>query len=383
MTVKLTENEINIRLNKRGLKIVVFGGTTRSKSTFSCSSGHLFNARTNHVLQGNGCPACVKLSFEDARIRAKTKLNAELLSFNGTDKASTFMCQTGHIFTGVFSAATRSDKSNGCPVCKSRKRFCKYKKMLFEKGFSLISLGDYKNVNSIVSCKNGHVDVYSIANILNDYVSCKMCKTSIEDRVLSFCNINKVTLITTYADRVQVLCTKGHLRDLTCEALIYGNVKSCPECKKLPENLIHERLRGRTIKMTKYGGGVHKKSTFTCLKCDLVWSAITKNVIDGSDCPNCAPYGGFNPAKKSWVYFLLSGCGKYCKVGITNKPKQRIRQLKKSTPFSFTVYKMKQMDGEKCRRFETEMHNKYESVGFSGFSGATEWLFSNDKLLNE
>ena len=66
--------------------------------------------------------------------------------------------------------------------------------------------------------------------------------------------------------------------------------KGCPVCsksKKLTEEECHKRLDGRDLKMVKYGGGVHKKSIFKCLLCLEEWGTAFNHVSNGSNCPKC------------------------------------------------------------------------------------------------
>lgn len=74
----------------------------------------------------------------------------------------------------------------------------------------------------------------------------------------------------------------------------------------------------------------------------------------------------------------------FCKIGISNNHKKRIKQLKSSTPFGFNIIEIFSDDsGEKISNIERMFHKKYESAGFSGFDGATEWLKFSPELLEE
>ena len=90
--------------------------------------------------------------------------------------------------------------------------------------------------------------------------------------------------------------------------------------------------------------------------------------LSGHKCASCAEYG-FKPYLKNYVYVL--NAGEFRKVGITNKPKQRIAQLRKSTPFQFKVDTV--VEVENARIEETRLHRLYPSAGLTGFDGATEW----------
>lgn len=102
--------------------------------------------------------------------------------------------------------------------------------------------------------------------------------------------------------------------------------------------------------------------------------------LSGQGCPSCAKTG-FDPSKNAIVYFLF-GDG-IVKVGITNKIKQRLEQIKSSTPFDFNLIHKIKTDGVKAREIEKHYHKKYESAGLTGFDGATEWLRYSPELMDE
>lgn len=102
----------------------------------------------------------------------------------------------------------------------------------------------------------------------------------------------------------------------------------------------------------------------------------------GTGCPRCAKYG-YQLDKTGYLYALRSECGRYVKIGISNNPSQRHRQLELATPFNFNLVEQVHGDGVKIAGLEKSFHEKYESAGFTGFSGATEWLVFSDELLSE
>lgn len=106
------------------------------------------------------------------------------------------------------------------------------------------------------------------------------------------------------------------------------------------------------------------------------------NHLMGQGCSKCAKTG-FDTLSEGYVYFLISESGKHIKVGITNKLKQRLTRLSKCTPFSFSVIKYYQLDGETCRFLETYYHKSYASAGLKGFDGCTEWLKYSKELMSE
>ena len=97
------------------------------------------------------------------------------------------------------------------------------------------------------------------------------------------------------------------------------------------------------------------------------------NHLSGQGCPGCAQ-SGFDQTKPATMYAIRSDCGQYVKIGITNNFKRRFRKLKHVTPFDVSVIERIECDGQTARQFEKMFHDKFESAGFTGFNGATEWL---------
>jgi len=112
------------------------------------------------------------------------------------------------------------------------------------------------------------------------------------------------------------------------------------------------------------------------------WSAAVNNLLNGRGCPRCAKYG-FQLDKTGYLYALRSECGKYVKVGISNNPSQRHKQLELATPFGFSCIEQFEDDGAKIAELEKYFHGKYERAGFTGYGGATEWLVCTPQLLEE
>ena len=129
--------------------------------------------------------------------------------------------------------------------------------------------------------------------------------------------------------------------------------------------------------------GKDSKANVRCEIDGFEWSATAHNLVNNRNgCPRCAKYG-YQLDKTGYLYALRSECGMYVKVGISNKPSQRHRQLKLATPFVFSCVESIAGDGVKIYELEKYFHSKYESAGFTGFDGATEWLKCTNALLSE
>lgn len=103
------------------------------------------------------------------------------------------------------------------------------------------------------------------------------------------------------------------------------------------------------------------------------WTATYSNfVLSGNGCSTCSRVG-FDYNGDGYLY-ALSGNG-LIKIGISNNPKNRIKNLKKSTPFSFDVIDVIQLSsGAEAKSVERSFHKDFLSANLTGFDGATEWL---------
>ena len=107
------------------------------------------------------------------------------------------------------------------------------------------------------------------------------------------------------------------------------------------------------------------------------------NHISGKGCPGCMSCG-FDRTKVGFLYVLRSECGRYMKIGITNKPVQRHAQLSRATPFSFKRIELIDGPGDRIANLEKELLAKYEPAGFTEtFDGSTEWRLWSDSIRHK
>ncbi|MGI4260903.1 GIY-YIG nuclease family protein, partial [Klebsiella pneumoniae] len=69
------------------------------------------------------------------------------------------------------------------------------------------------------------------------------------------------------------------------------------------------------------------------------------------------------------------------KIGITGNAERRFRELSRETPFEFSTVAQLDGNGNDILDLEKVFHQNFESSGFSGFDGATEWLKFNPDIL--
>ena len=108
---------------------------------------------------------------------------------------------------------------------------------------------------------------------------------------------------------------------------------------------------------------------------------IPNSHLSGHGCPKCTT-GGFNPDKQAYLYFLLdTETHSRVKIGISNVPDTRLRDLKNRTPFTLERIDLFETPPTATLQLESFCHSQLESANLTGFDGATEWFkFDGGKL---
>lgn len=185
-----------------------------------------------------------------------------------------------------------------------------------------------------------------------------------------------------------VKCTScGHSWSPKAHNLLIGT--GCPACainkQRTPAEQILKGINDSAgvafIAWPNGYTGRRSRVTLKCLDCSLEWTTSLNSTLRGSGCPSCAKYG-FDDASSGVLYVLMSHCGGFAKVGITNYFENRMRQLSSATPFEWsTLARIPCEVGKEARSMESEAHRLFDSAGFSNFDGATEWLKVTSGLL--
>ena len=114
-----------------------------------------------------------------------------------------------------------------------------------------------------------------------------------------------------------------------------------------------------------------------------VFDQTPTNHLSGRGCPGCMSCG-FDRTKVGFLYVLRSECGRYMKIGITNKPDQRHIQLSRTTPFSFDCIELIEGPGDQIANLEKELLAEYQPAGFTEtFDGSTEWRLWSDSIRHK
>lgn len=110
-----------------------------------------------------------------------------------------------------------------------------------------------------------------------------------------------------------------------------------------------------------------------------IYYPSVSTLLRGSRCPACSA-GGYSVNKPGHCYLLKSECGSLLKIGISNDPTQRVKELVRFTPFAFELVMVKPMAGPKAPVVEAMIKRRFASAHLSGFNGASEWLIMDDAI---
>lgn len=258
----------------------------------------------------------------------------------------------------------------------------------------------------VVRCIIGHEEwVANVGNLVDSGSGCPKCGLILsankrrKSEMDVICKINKslnikfVRWASEYRNgRSKAIC-RCDIDGFEWPALIDDLIvkgSGCPQCSGNRRWTSGEREMQinslPNIQFVRWSGEYRNQLSRAICRCKVdgfEWSTTVNNLLShGSRCPQCAECG-YNPGKKGYLYSLLSECGNYIKVGISNKPSKRLRKLEKSTPFKFSLIEQISGDGAKIAKIEKYFHSKYERAGFTGFDGCTEWLLCGEELMKE
>jgi len=266
--------------------------------------------------------------------------------------------------------------------------------------------GDFGGLKKcVVRCIKDKFEWESIANNLVFHSKgCPQCSgvrrwTAYErvEQINSLENINFISWVGKYKNnesRANIRCSiDGHEWESRVSNLING--RGCPICKRIKSgnarragiDLVIRKIKAlENIEFISFVDLYTNYFSRVKVRCKLdgfEWTPSVHNLVNHRrGCPKCARYG-FKLDKKGYLYALRSECGMYVKVGISNDPKRRHKQLEKRTPFKFNLVEQVSGDGVKISELEKYFHGKYERAGFNGFDGATEWLNCTGDLLDD
>lgn len=304
-------------------------------------------------------PASVSESEYIRRIKDASSGRYELVGFVGDFSGNSTRCMCRCLIDGnEWSTTTIKQliRGAGCPLCGGVKRWSKDE---YAERINKASLGRHSFSRWDGSFKN---------------------KSSKAICVCSSCSGE-------FLSRVDNLISRG----TSCPSCQRKNANNkCSVTKMLTEQQVRESIEkaiGNEIEFIGFHGDMAGSRTickFFCRVHDVSFMLMAMKVTSkGQRCPLCNSTG-FNMSAKGFVYALRSEDGQHLKVGISNKPEQRIAQLSSATPFGFNVIEIVEFEkGRDAYDMEQKIQKGYIKSNLSGFDGCTEWLKFNADILSE
>ena len=388
-----TKEEVNKRLEDRGVELIGDYIDSKTKTTFRCKQGHEWEARPAHILGGhkNGCPYCAgraKLSKEIVNQRLADRGIKLIGDYVNTSTRSTFRCKHGHEWDAVADHVIRG---SGCPECYGNIPLTKeiINERLSSRGIKQIGDYDGARTKTMFRCKQGHEWSSTPDNVTRGsgcpYCAgtAKLTKEIVNERI-SDRGIEMVGEYINIDTRATFRCEYGHEWETIPDGVIAGN--GCPICSgtaPLSKEIVNERITGRGFKMISDYINTATKTTFRCDK-GHEWNAKPSNIMHGQGCPTCAEYG-FKREKPAILYYLRIDTRNQTlyKIGITNRTVEArfIGDMDK-----ITILNIKYFDqGGDAYKQEQEIIKNFSEYHYSGgdvilSKGGNTELFTKDIL---
>ena len=267
---------------------------SKQKREWVCSKGHVWSAAVgSRTAGGNGCPVCRNLVTITGVNDLKTQFPSIAAQADGWDpnvvnsgssNRMSWKCELGHRW--ATPVASRTSRNSGCPICSN---------LYLLKGFNDLA--------------TTHPEIAALAH-----------------------GWDPSTVISGSHKIREWKCELGHISKAKIQTRARG--VGCPICSNLyllkgfndlatthPEiaALAHGWDPSTVI------AGTHKKYLWKC-EVGHEWITDPKHLaFSGRGCPSCTKYG-YTPAADGWFYFLHHSDLNLYQIGISNTPKDRLRQ---------------------------------------------------------
>jgi hypothetical protein len=340
MPPKLKLDVINAHLSKRGFTLVGEYLNANTHTLFRCARGHEWSARPRNIINaGWGCPHCagnVKLTAEDIQSRLNGRGIRLLGSETGLRNKVTFICNFGHEWKAAIN--TVLNHHSGCPHCAKNAKLDinVINQRLMPRGISMI--GPYQGTRnkSFFKCQDGHEWEVGLASVLSGN-GCPICNIEKQKITLEeFFELAKAvhgdkydyskTVYINSKSKVEIICKQhGPYWQLPSNHIRRQN--GCQKCAveglRLSAKEFEERSRVKHGDKYDYSKVIyitnHDKVELICKEHGSFWQ-MPLNHIKGTGCPGCA-ITGFDQTKSGMLYYLAVSTDNnetLYKIGITN-----------------------------------------------------------------
>ncbi len=382
------------------------------KVRIECKKHGIFTKIATRHLNGEGCSICArnegninrrvsqKEFLEISNINHGKKYDYSLAIYTTSKLKVKIICPSHGVFE---QAAGRHMNGAGCKKCaadllSTEKRFSKADWIVrceYQHGKKYnYSKSKYRGSTSkiIIKCPK-HGDFSQLASSHSQGYGCPKChgRKSPKEHINDFKRIHSgkpysydKTKYLNYYKKLTVTCnTHGDFHPMA------GKFKAghgCPKCSGNTKDTLLFVKQARAVHGDKYDyrktvyKGCKSKVTIICPAHGEFKQRPSDHTLGKHGCQDCS-LSGFKNSKPATVY-ILNHQNRYMKIGISNKPNQRMKQLKLATPFSFSVKKFYSLkNGFTARAIERHLLAENESANFFDFDGSTEWVVYDIKIL--
>ena len=364
-TVQVGFNDLKTRFPEiaaeaDGWETSVINPGSDAKKPWVCVRGHKWVAAiVKRTSSGRGCPYCSNNKVLKGFSDLETKFPEIAVQANGWDPTTVsskskmkleWICSKGHVWSAA--VGSRTVGGNGCPVCRNLLTITGVNDLatLFPSIANQADGWDPTVINSGSSnrmswkCELGHRWVTQVAVRTSRNSGCPVCN---RDIVLAGFN----DLTTTHPDIAAMAhgwdpstvisgshklrewkCSRGHISKAKIQTRARG--VGCPICSNLyiQKGFNDLQTTHPDIAAMAHGwdpstviAGTHKKYRWRCSE-GHEWMADPKHLaFSARGCPSCTKFG-YTPTDEGWFYLLRHPDMGLYQIGISNTPKDRLRQ---------------------------------------------------------
>jgi hypothetical protein len=354
---------------------------------WKCNLGHTWETAINYRVKRNSkCPYCLNqkvwIGFNDFATTHPDLLK-ELVDSDGTDfvagstsRVCQWRCQLGHLYSA--KPQNRTVRKQGCPICAGRVVLSGFNdlatthpeiaKEAFDFDPTRLSSGSHSKVSW--KCPKGHVYTSILKQRTTGMRSnCSVCSG---DQVMVGVNDLHTShpALAVEADgwdpkrytaghnkKLSWKCELGHKWDASPNSRT--NMESnCPVCEGRKVQTGFNDLQHLFPDIARQANGwdpslvlagTHEKKEWVCDE-GHTWKSVVKDRTSrGDGCPSCSKFG-FDNNKDGWLYFLEHHQWGLLQIGITNFPKNRLKDHER---LGWNLLEIKgPMDGLLARKWE-------------------------------
>ncbi|PGK52140.1 hypothetical protein CN918_30580 [Priestia megaterium] len=284
--------------------------SSRTKYTWQCKEGHVWEAATSSIRNGSWCPACAR------RRNGKERLTIEIMheiaksndgqclsdSYNGSHIPLTWRCKRHHTWE---MKPARARQGAWCPTCNKLKRRhqVSYEEIVAsvtQRGGKVLSLADHYNLANLrLQCHEGHEWTARWSNVR---AGSWCLKCSVQRKKSTLADMHQLAktrggscLSTEYIRSTKPLlwqCHLGHQWAATPASIRQGSW--CPTCsytfsRRQKQSIAFmdsfAKARGGRCLSTEFHD-IHTALSWEC-QCGFQWQASPASVKRGQWCPVC------------------------------------------------------------------------------------------------